>query len=91
MFSEKKRPQLLTNADTKRFFVLHFLVSRATSVDSLTAASIARFTRPSSARSATSLHRTKSAAERLLSGSHGNLGPVQDPDEVKKIQREINL
>nr|CAB3264938.1 pleckstrin homology domain-containing family A member 7-like [Phallusia mammillata] len=63
-------------------------VSHATSVDSLTAATLMRTSRPSSARSS-NLHRTKSAAERLLVGSHGNLSS-QDPDEIKRIQRELN-
>jgi len=66
---------------------LCFAVTHASSVDSLTAATLLRSPRPSSARS-TNLHRTKSAAERLLQSSYGNLS--QDPDEIKKIQREIN-
>ena len=79
-----KRP---VRGNTTLFF-LSLSVSHASSVDSLTAASLARYSRPMSGR--TNLHRTKSAAERLLSGSHGNLTSVQDPSEIKRIQKEIN-
>ncbi|XP_076800789.1 uncharacterized protein LOC143445519 isoform X2 [Clavelina lepadiformis] len=74
--------------DSKYFTLPGHGVSHASSVDSLTAASLARYSRPMSGR--TNLHRTKSAAERLLSGSHGNLTSVQDPSEIKRIQKEIN-
>nr|XP_039270923.1 uncharacterized protein LOC120345514 isoform X2 [Styela clava] len=83
----------------KKYFTLPGRgVTHATSVDSMTAESLAKQSpRPTSARSVSSigssnlsnLHRTRSAAERLFQAPYSNQSYDYEAKEMKRLQKEI--
>ncbi|XP_078487832.1 uncharacterized protein LOC113474055 [Ciona intestinalis] len=84
-YVDEVTPRIQESTGGKYFTLPGRGVTHATSVDSLTAATLARYARPNTR---VTLQRTKSAAERLLHSSNGNIN--NDPNDIKRMQREIN-